>query len=805
MKFFFFGCAVLMSLISSVPSSIVAQTQRADSIRRFITTIPASQQDTVRVDAINELAWELVEKNPEEGIRLAREAYTLANTLNEPKRVSYSCNIIGLASKTLGRNDSAIAAFNEAIAIREKLGLKKSAANAYSNLASVYITQGNFPIAIDILLKAYNIRLELKDSIGLGFSFERIGELYIQQGETKIAEEYMQRSLEMWLSIKNNRGIVSARNKLAVILRKQKRYDEALAILQAAEQICQQTNDSSSLAEITNSTGEIYLSQEKYTEALAKFYQARTIFQGLNGARDIILVNNNIGRTLLATGRTSEALEYFQRSLNNSFITTARVSLQETYSLAATCFGRLQKFDSAYIYRTRASELTDSLHKESGLEIMLKNQAKFEGEKQKREVQAANEQKQSIVRIAIAAGAVLVLLIGLLIWLRIRSQRIARTEIRRQRSEIAQQQTEIAARAHTLEEEQTRTKSLLQETEHLRAISEEKQHYLASNVERILSAMERLANGDLTVNVAAESNDDIGRLCTGINLTVKNMSETVRRVAESSNAVNSAAAHITTIVQHLLEAANEQQHSTADITRSVAITSETIQSSAKSAEQTAAIVVATERSASSGAGIVSSTVEKIRILGDAMQGFSHTIERLVDSSNQVGGFVQEIKRISDQTNLLALNAAIEAARAGEAGRGFAVVAEEVQVLAEHSNQATRRIVKVIEDIRKESTAAQTTMKSTVREIEAGLDFADKTSFALQEIVRGSRTGAEAMQAITSNSSSQVLAVNDIQRLVKVMESTTNDTTQGIQEIAHASTTLHECSIALQEQVSRFVV
>ena len=66
-----------------------------------------------------------------------------------------------------------------------------------------------------------------------------------------------------------------------------------------------------------------------------------------------------------------------------------------------------------------------------------------------------------------------------------------------------------------------------------------------------------------------------------------------------------------------------------------------------------------------------------------------------DFVQQIKSVTEYITDIAEETNLLALNASIEAARAG---KGFAVVAEQIQKLAEQSNNSTAKIGENIQEL-----------------------------------------------------------------------------------------------------------
>ena len=345
--------------------------------------------------------------------------------------------------------------------------------------------------------------------------------------------------------------------------------------------------------------------------------------------------------------------------------------------------------------------------------------------------------------------------------------------------------------------------SVEQKVDEVVQAAEAQQAYLTQSVDRMLVQMERFAEGDLTVCLDAQGDDEISRLYKGFNRAVTNMRTLLAQVHQNVEATAGTVKQIGASTEALAAGVQEQSSQATEVAAAVEQMTATIIENARNAQHTADTASANGRAAETGGAVVQKTVDKIREIADIVSTSARTVERLGASSDKIGEIVSVINEIADQTNLLALNAAIEAARAGEQGRGFAVVADEVRKLAERTTSATKEIAAMIKGIQAETVEAVEAMQRGTKEVEEGIRLADQAGTALSEIVEGAQTTVDMIHQIAAASDEQSTTSEDISRSVESISIVSAKSASGIAEIAQAGDGLHRMTDALRALLARF--
>ncbi len=298
---------------------------------------------------------------------------------------------------------------------------------------------------------------------------------------------------------------------------------------------------------------------------------------------------------------------------------------------------------------------------------------------------------------------------------------------------------------------------------------------MVENLQGTVKIAERIAQGDLTVDVHPRSaKDSLGHALKDM---VEKLTNVVSEIKVSSDNVAAGSQQMSSTSQSMSQGATEQASSLEEITSSMNEIGSQTKQNAENAGQANNLANETRDVAEKG--------------NEQMSQMVGAMTEINDSSQNISKIIKTIDEIAFQTNLLALNAAVEAARAGKHGKGFAVVAEEVRNLAARSAKAAKETAEMIEE--------------SVKKVEDGSGIANKTAEALQEIVGSVAKVTDLVGEIAAASNEQAQGVTQITQGLGQIDQVTQQNTSHAEESASAAEELSSQATMLQQLISTFTI
>lgn len=337
--------------------------------------------DTIRLQAINKVAWDYSFIKPDTAILLAKQGLYLVQTGKFKKHEAELYNFIASSYDTKGDYANALKNYLIALKIYKETSNKKGIAYCHSNIGIIYRKQGNYPKALEQYFLSLRIKEEVGDKKGISNCYITIGNVYYLQGNYSKALKNHLSALKIKKEIGDKKGIAMCYNNIGLVYENQNNYTEALKNYYASIKIREELGDKGGVALSYRNIGLVYENQKNLSEALKMYSFSLKIADEIGDKEIVAGCYNSIGGIYFQQGKITESKQWQQRGLKLAKEIGIKEDIKVGYMGLATIDSALGNYREAYNNYKMYILYRDSLYNEENTKKTVQAQMQYEFDK----------------------------------------------------------------------------------------------------------------------------------------------------------------------------------------------------------------------------------------------------------------------------------------------------------------------------------------------------------------------------------------------------------------------------------------
>ncbi len=456
-----------------------AQTPRVDSLRAVLNT---AKQDTVRVNTLLQLLWDLRVIDPVQAISFGREALRM---------VKPESALIFPQDRTLQKR-----------------------AEIYRFLGVAYRNAGEYGKAAAEVYAALDIDLQRGDSLEIGHSYNTLARIFLLQKNTEKAASFVHRAVAIAEHLGDEKLLAFALFNLADVYFERGDYALALATANKAVSIRRKRGENGYVADIYLAIAKNLAVLKRFDEAQTYVEQSLEIYRTQGIPYNQAVGNNSMAKLAFLRKRPREASEYAVAAMRIANSVGAKALEKEAVEMLAECYAALGAYQAAFTMNKRADELEDSIVSERGSRQQALLDVEYETRLKEQKIQTFERERRNNT-LAVIVIVVLLTVVALLLYQRYRQRELIKARFTQdllQRAEnLADTNDELRFAQLDLQESHLQLSKAMRELEsrndELRDLNQEKNMILgmvSHDLKNPIVAVQGLAEMMATEDFAAE-------------------------------------------------------------------------------------------------------------------------------------------------------------------------------------------------------------------------------------------------------------------------------------------------------------
>lgn len=433
----------------------ISFSQSTNNIDLLLDSIKKTENKIGKIDLLNSAALFFYENEDlDSALHYSSEQLKLSKDENYQKGLMNAYYTNGLIYKDRNEYDMSNDRFKKALEIGLKIYDTESAAKIYNGIAEVFISKGDFTVALQNCYNSLKISERRNDRKGIAASLKLIGTVYWNQGNYNMALSHNNKALKIYEEINDMKGIANCLNAIGIIYKIKEEYVLALDYYEKALSIRTKIGDRYGEGRTLGNIANVYVIQGKYNKAIEIYSRSLAIKKEKNDRLGILSGYLNLGDTYIDMKEYSKAEQYLNAALDITNEIGVMHFKKEIYSSFSKLYAEQQNFEKAYYYQKLNTEIRDTLFNADRAKHIAEIQTKYETEKNESRIELLNKEnkikeeqltKKQFQTNSLIIGVVLVSIFLIILYNKQKIQKRANVQLEAQKTiiEKSNQEKEI--------------------------------------------------------------------------------------------------------------------------------------------------------------------------------------------------------------------------------------------------------------------------------------------------------------------------------------------------------------------------
>lgn len=359
-----------------------------------IQEILNAKPDTNKVKSLSDLCWDYRFISADSALIFGEQALRLAKKINFTKGIAQAYNDMAIIFIDRANYRRASEYLDESMKIREQLYDLPGIASIYNKLGIIDQKQGRLKEALEHQISALKIYQKLGQDKWIGYCLNNIAIIHQNLGNLDKALEYHQKALEYRVKMKDELGEATSYGNMANLYSRMHDTISAIGYYEKALSLSRRLRNDELISGNLSNMANISLAQKDYDKAMKIYRESLEIRERLGDSKGISSTLSRIGTVYTETRQYKEAAKALNRSL--SIAKNISVTEEELSALLglAKLMALTNQLDSSFVLMKTYIASKDSVYDARIKQQILDVQSQYETDKLEQDLELVKKDKE---------------------------------------------------------------------------------------------------------------------------------------------------------------------------------------------------------------------------------------------------------------------------------------------------------------------------------------------------------------------------------------------------------------------------